>query len=67
LNKNQRTNFNELVFWNLAIETYGTAIRVDKNIIRGAILFLCVAVPIILPIPLGVFICKFIDDITIRW
>ena len=59
------TSYNERIYWNNHVESYGTAIRIKKVIARIAITILAISTPgtnWLLP-----FILPRIKDIIIRW
>ena len=35
------TSYNECIYWNTHVESYGTAVRIKKGIIQLAIVMLC--------------------------
>jgi len=59
------TSYNECIYWNTHVESYGTAVRIKKGILRLVYVLVCLATPFTnLSIP---FILPKIKDITVRW
>ena len=51
-------SFKEMVYWNN--NTYGNAYRVSKLKLHSFVMFMCVVIPVVLPVPLGLLVCKFL-------
>jgi len=58
--------YNEYCKWNQ--NSYGSAIRVKKNLIRTILVTLGIIVPVIVPVPLMVYIAsKIKSDVIYRY
>lgn len=51
-------NYEQCIKWNSM--SYGSAIRVQKWKIKSIVMLMAVIIPIIFPVPVAMFICKFI-------
>jgi hypothetical protein len=58
-------NFNDIVYWNGV--SYGTAIKLSKHNLKTFNLLLAVLIPVIYPVPVAMFINKYIKDIRVRY
>ena len=58
-------NFNDIVYWNGV--SYGTAIKLNKHELQTFNLLLAVLIPVIYPVPVAMFINKYIKDIRVRY
>jgi len=58
-------NFTEICYWNKL--SYGSSFTISKTQITSINLLLAVVIPIVYPVPVALFINKFIKNITIRY